>query len=158
MASTSPSPTGYPAPQPPYPPSPPGYGMAPQPYAPPASDPRRWVYGALAALLVLVGISIFLGTLASAHAGHVGPGSLIVLVLVLFFLFLFVGAAAMAIRWSGRGARGSPWGGAGGMGHGAPWMGRDSAVIIVRERFARGEITREQFDQLIQGLDPYRSH
>ena len=38
--------------------------------------------------------------------------------------------------------------------HGGPfsWFGYDSAVETARQRYARGELTREQYDQLVRDL------
>ncbi len=54
------------------------------------------------------------------------------------FLFLFV-----VFRWGA-----GPWGG----GHG--WD-RDDSRAILRERYARGELTREQFDEMRRDLDEH---
>ena len=64
-------------------------------------------------------------------------------------VFLIVWIAFFVIRialWTGR--RGSGYGGYGR--YGGPH--RDPAVMAARQRYARGEITREQFDQIMTDL------
>lgn len=61
--------------------------------------------------------------------------------IVLGFLFLFG-----ALRCSA-----GPWGWGGGWGR---WAGDDSGAIL-RERYARGEITRDQFDRMRRDLDEH---
>lgn len=64
-------------------------------------------------------------------------------------LFLLVWIAFFVIRvalWSSR--RG--YGGYGS--HRPPGMRRDPAVMIARQRYARGEISREQYDQIMTDL------
>jgi uncharacterized membrane protein len=62
-----------------------------------------------------------------------------------FLLFLLVWVSFFVVRillWSGRGQ--------GHYGRGGPY--RDPAVMAARQRYARGEITREQFDQIMTDL------
>jgi uncharacterized membrane protein len=117
------------------------------------------VFGALSVFLLLLGVLVLLGTLAAAHAGRfAGFGGAVRLLFVLFLLFLLVVAATFALRWSSPRAHAGfgPYGGWGP--HGGAWRPLDPATSIARERFARGEITREQFDQLMQGLEPNRGY
>ncbi len=58
----------------------------------------------------------------------------------IFFGFLFLFGV---FRWSG-----GPWG----------WAhegSRDESRVILRERYARGELTREQFDEMCRELDEH---
>ena len=60
-----------------------------------------------------------------------------------FIPLLFVAFFALRFFWWGR------WGGWGGRG----WYYQgDSAMQLLRERFARGEITKEQFEQMRKDL------
>lgn len=62
-------------------------------------------------------------------------------------VLLLLWAAWLAIRiafWTSRAARGG-YGGRGG-------AGRDPALFIARRRYARGEISREQYDQIVSDL------
>lgn len=62
-------------------------------------------------------------------------------------VLLIVWAVFLAVRiawWTSRLARGGP---------GGAWGGRhDPALFIARRRYARGEITREQYDQIVSDL------
>jgi len=63
-----------------------------------------------------------------------------------FLLFLLVWVAFFVIRialWSGGGRRGY---------YGRQGPRRDPAVMMARQRYARGEITREQYDQIMTDL------
>lgn len=100
----------------------------------------RWVF---VALLVLIGVSIAASLIAFAFRGTWTPfffpfyGFAWVFVFV-FFLF-FLGA-----RWWG------PWGWYAGW-HWYP--AGDRAKAILRERYARGEIGKDQLDQMMRDLD-----
>jgi putative membrane protein len=63
-----------------------------------------------------------------------------------FFLFLIVAFVAFRLIFWGWG-----WGWRGGYGRGG-W-GYGNAKEILRRRYARGEITKEQFDQMKKDLD-----
>ncbi len=113
-----------------------------------ARPPRIWPWVLLPVVAVIAAISIaVVGFLTVGRAGpwpwwgffpwfpFVGIG------IVFGFLFLF-----SALRWS--------WG---------PWCGydggyrgyEDQSRAILRERYARGEVTREQFDELRRHLDEH---
>lgn len=63
-----------------------------------------------------------------------------------FFVFLIVAFVVFRLIFWGWG-----WGWRGGYGHGG-W-GYGNAKEILRRRYARGEITKEQFDQMRKDLD-----
>jgi putative membrane protein len=66
---------------------------------------------------------------------------------LLVFLLLWIAFFAMrVVFWTRRG-----YGGYGG--YGGPRRYRDPAMMIARQRYARGEITREQFDQIVSDLE-----
>ena len=67
----------------------------------------------------------------------------------LFFLFVIFGFLRWAFwgwRWHYRG---------GYMGGYRYWRHRDGSYYILRERYARGEITKEQYDQMMRDLDQH---
>jgi len=117
------------------------YAAAPPPH------PHRWLYLGLAVMFVLIGVAIFLVVLFPSAFGYhpasplgIGPFGLFG---GFFLIFIVVWIALWIVRigmWSTR-PRGYGRGG-----------GRYGAFAIARERYARGEITREQYDQIMQDL------
>lgn len=112
--------------------------------------PRRWLYVGLAVLFACVGVALLLVLLFPASFGYrpsstgFGPFGLFG-AFFLFFLFVFIIIwIARLAMWSSR-PRGSGYYGRGG-------GRRYGAFAIARERYARGEITRDQFDQIMQDL------
>ncbi len=131
------------------------YG-GPYPGGYPRGPPRRrvpWFFNGLFVLFAAVSVVLLLVLLFPASfgyhpvAGGFGPFGLFGGFL-LFFLFIMVVLGVVRIAlWSSRG-RGDYRSGYGGGGGGR----RYGAFAIARERYARGEITREQFDQIMQDL------
>jgi putative membrane protein len=118
-----------------------GYPQGPPP------RPHRWLYIGLAVMLGLIGVALLLVILFPATFGYhpssggFGPFGLFG---GFFLIFIFVWIILWIVRigmWSSRG-RGNRQGGG----------RRYGAFAIARERYARGEITREQFDQIMQDL------
>ena len=67
----------------------------------------------------------------------------------LFLVLILVMFAVRMVFWS------RVWGSR--QGYARPHPGRDPAVMTVRQRYARGEITREQYDQLMTELGRRRT-
>lgn len=136
--------------------------MYPQydPGGPPMPGPRRrrtflWVMlgflVVLAVIVVVVVLSAFTGVFGSSSAPH--PlfgfwGGFLLLFLILWIAFF----AVRVVWWTSR-ARGRAYGRGPGAG---PGMYRDPARMIARQRYARGEISREQYDQIMTDLERRR--
>ncbi|MFI5417553.1 MAG: hypothetical protein ACHQ2Y_01460 [Candidatus Lutacidiplasmatales archaeon] len=117
-----------------------------EPWAEPR--PHRWLFGGLAVMFVLIGVAILLsvashGWTMMGDGGHpffIFPFGLL---WGLFWLLVLFWLISWAFRWAF-------WGGYGR--HYRRANRFDPAYGIARERYARGEITREQFDQIARDL------
>jgi putative membrane protein len=116
---------------------------------------RRWLYLGLAAimitfLVVLVLVLVFPNSFGYGSSGPLGGGFRIFggLLLVVFVLWIALWVVRISM-WSSRGR----WYGSGPGGGGYWRQGPQAAVHIARMRYARGEITREQFEQIMQDLE-----
>jgi uncharacterized membrane protein len=115
--------------------------------------PPRWrwvVMGAGIALVVIVIVVVLLLANGTIGSGGTGPrplfgfyGGFLLLLLLLMVGFFVIRVAFWSSR-RGRGYYGRPYG--------PPGMRRDPAVMAARQRYARGEITREQYDQIMTDL------
>jgi uncharacterized membrane protein len=131
---------------------------APSPYYQPRGlpypGPRRihWLpillgaaFIGVAALILLVAYyPSWFGLSAPASPYRYGFGGIFAAFFVLIVLFFIVRVAFWSSR-AGRYRRRSP-----GTGEGNPGMNRP--VMIARTRYARGEITREQYEQILKDL------
>ncbi len=82
-----------------------------------------------------------------------GLGFLNLIGTVLFFVFLFWAFKSLARGWRYGGRRGR------GRRYGRPWeSGEDDAVKLAKERFARGEISAEEFERIKAGLGGEDAH
>ena len=125
------------------------------------NDPRRWLYAGLAVMFVLIGAAVLFSALWGDRASWTwGPwmmGSMSILgwIAGLFFLLLFIWVIVWIVRAAAWGIDGSFR-----SRHfyraAAHWR-FDPAFETARERYARGEITREQFDQIAADLDRRRN-
>lgn len=88
------------------------------------------------------------------YGGGYGPGMMgggygLVWLGMAFFGFLFLVGLALLALWAIRAGHGGMMGGATGRGH---MKASDAAYDVARERYARGEITAEEFDDIKQRL------
>lgn len=115
-------------------------------YPPPRRGARRWVVLGIALMVVaVVGVlfllylnGLFGPTPYGPHSGFGYWGGFFVLFILLWITFFVVRVAFWSSRGYGRRPRGA-------------W-GPDPAVLAARQRYARGEISREQFDQIMTDL------
>ena len=125
-------------------------------------DPRRWLYAGLTALFVLVGVAVMIGVAVPVLRGQVPSWSLDlapwnwIVGLIGFLIAIWI--IFWVVRFLFWGLSGAPYS------H-AYWrhyyrrygmrepFGPDPAVEIARERFARGEISQDQLDQILRQLE-----
>jgi len=119
--------------------------------APAWGHPRRWIGWGFAFLLIVIGVSIATSVILFAlRTPGTGAGFFPFfpfgfgwIFFLLFFLFFW------GMRWWG----GWGWGWYGRGGH--SWRYGDDAHAILRTRYARGEITKDQFDQMMRDLEQH---
>jgi putative membrane protein len=120
---------------------------------PRAPPPRRipWLMIGLTVMLALIGVAVLIILLFPATFGYhpsesgYGPFGLLGGFFLFFIFIMIILAVVRIVLWSSR---------AGGYGYRQGYGGgrRYGAVAIARARYARGEISREQFDQIMQDL------
>src|SRR3989337_2567946 len=105
----------------------------------PDRSPRKWISAGLAVMFVLIGVAtilsilLFRGTYPSMMGFRFGWFPII----GLFFLFII-------LKWIF-----FPWG----WGYRRYyWRDEDRALQTIRERYAKGEITKEQYEQILKDL------
>lgn len=77
-------------------------------------------------------------------------GGWFVSLFMLFFGLLVLAGLVLLVVWAVRASGGS--GSSGGTGSSHASTGTDEAIATVRRRFASGEITKEQYDEMIRLL------
>ena len=135
-----------------YPPgSPPGY--QPGAWGPPPRRRRPWsIIGIAITFVVIAGLillfALYNASAAPDHRYYPYGFGLFGGVFFLFFILLIVFFIVRVAFWSSRVGRYQ-----GGYGRGpSSGYGPNRPAMIARMRYARGEITREQYDQLMQDL------
>ncbi len=101
---------------------------------------------AIVLLLLFLDPAAYLGTTPSGHPGGFYFYGFFPVLLVLFLVMLVVRMVFWSRRWGYRRAA-----------YAHPYPSRDPAIMTVRQRYARGEIRREQYDQLMTELTRRRS-
>ena len=113
---------------------------------------QAWAFAALGVIIVLIGVALFSGLILLprfvAPTGYYYPFFFPFGFLWIFFGFFLIFGLIRFLFWPWR------WGGYGrrhryGYGYDEPYR-------ILRERYAKGEITKEQFDQMTRDLDQHR--
>ena len=101
---------------------------------------RGWNVSRLVGVLLMMPIGIILAIVLvyfEISRGEYFPGELLVVFLVIFIVLF----AARLLFWRSRRERMRRY-----------WR-QDGSVRILRERYARGEITKEQFDEMLRDLE-----
>jgi len=107
---------------------------------------------ALGIIVVLIGIALFSGLFLlprfSLAPGYYYPYFFPFGWIGMFFLFFLVFGLVRFLFW--------PWGWGGYRRRYRYGYGQDDAYRILRERYAKGEITKEQFDQMTRDLNQHQ--
>lgn len=82
--------------------------------------------------------------------GNMLGGGWLGLLMMFIFGALLIAGIVLVVMWAVRSSSGH--GHLGAMGGSAPSAGHDEAVAIAKRRLASGEITKDQFDELMRSL------
>ena len=117
-------------------------------------DPRRVFWYGLTVMFILIGIAAVLSvifnprTFPNTFSGWIGlAGSVVGVLIGLFILLISIWVIvwfARSIGWISRSSRYSD--------HNWRWWGHDDALKILRERYAKGEISKEEYDRMREDL------
>jgi uncharacterized membrane protein len=108
----------------------------------------KWMWYGLGAMFVLIGLAVVVGELypGAGAASTTGPmfgfGWVSNVFAILFAVWIF----SWIFGWGWRGSRRHRYRG---------WYPDDNAYQIIKERYAKGEITKEQFDQMMRDLQQH---
>jgi len=109
---------------------------------------RHWGLGLIGGLLLIALLFIFLGWFFDPYYPVSGPyygGGWYFFPYGFIFFFFFVFFIARLIFWP------FAWGWRRNY-----WYRHDDAYYILRQRYARGEITKDQYDRMMQDLEQHR--
>lgn len=119
----------------------------------PHTNRRRYVGIGLAVMLLLIGVATVIWALtphpvvSGASSGFGWPFGLFGLFFLLWFVFAICARPWRRWWWGAPGYGPYGW-----RGYGYRRWGRDPALEALRERYARGELTKEPFDGMMRDL------